>query len=234
MNLESGVYHSLLFCFIESEDFIMTKKHDVRIDRTKLHPWLNYKLTLLLKQCAKKGIYLIITQGFRSKAEQDALYAQGRTKKGSIVTNAKGSDYSSQHQWGIAFDIAINDKKLLYDEATIRKVAKIAKSKKVGLAWGGDWVSPVDTPHFYLDKWGDTPSKLKKKYGVFDNFKKTWTKKVSGANDKGIRIFAKNKIVVLKKGLKNGTKVNVMYVKGNYAKVEYKGTVGFCKVKYLK
>ena len=143
----------------------MKKEHDIRIDRTKLHPWLNYKLTLLLKQCAKKGIYLIITQGFRSKAEQDALYAQGRTKKGSIVTNAKGSDYSSQHQWGIAFDIAINDKKLLYDEATIRKVAKIAKSKKVGLAWGGDWVSPVDTPHFYLEKWGDTTSKLKSTYG---------------------------------------------------------------------
>lgn len=212
----------------------MTKKHDIRINRTKLHPWLNYKLGLLLKQCEKKGIYLIITEGFRSKEYQDKLYAKGRTKPGNIVTNAKGSDYSSQHQWGIAFDIAINDSKLLYNEATIRKVAKIAKSNKVGLAWGGDWVSPVDTPHFYLDKWGDTPSKLKKKYGVFDNFKKTWTKKVSGANENGIRIFGKNKITVLKKGLKNGTKVNVMYVKGNYAKVEYKGTVGYCKAKYLK
>ncbi|MEE0293756.1 MAG: M15 family metallopeptidase, partial [Eubacterium sp.] len=84
--------------------------HDIRIDRSKLHPWLNYKLTLLLNQCEKKGIYLIITQGFRSKAEQDSLYAQGRTKPGNIVTNAKGNDYSSQHQWGIAFDIAINDK----------------------------------------------------------------------------------------------------------------------------
>ncbi len=212
----------------------MTKKHDIRINRTKLHPWLNYKLGLLLKQCEKKGIYLIITEGFRSKEYQDKLYAKGRTKPGNIVTNAKGSDYSSQHQWGIAFDIAINDSKLLYNEATIRKVAKIAKSNKVGLAWGGDWVSPVDTPHFYLDKWGDTPSKLKKKYGVFDNFKKTWTKKVSGANENGIRIFGKNKITVLKKGLKNGTVVNVMYVKGNYAKVEYKGTVGYCKAKYLK
>ena len=72
----------------------MNKTHDIIIDRTKLHPWLNYKLTLLLKQCAKKRIYLIITQGFRSKAQQDELYAQGRTKKGNIVTNAKGSDYS--------------------------------------------------------------------------------------------------------------------------------------------
>ena len=73
----------------------MNKTHDIIIDRTKLHPWLNYKLTLLLKQCAKKRIYLIITQGFRSKAQQDELYAQARTKKGNIVTNAKGSDYSS-------------------------------------------------------------------------------------------------------------------------------------------
>lgn len=207
--------------------------HDIRIDRSKLHPWLNYKLTLLLNQCEKKGIYLIITQGFRSKAEQDSLYAQGRTKPGNIVTNAKGNDYSSQHQWGIAFDIAINDKNI-YDSNKIKKVAKIAKSNKVGLAWGGDWVSPVDMPHFYLDKWGDTPSKLKSTYGNFDNFKKTWTRKVSGANEKGIRIFGKNKITVLKKGLKNGTKVNVMYVKGNWVKVEYKGAVGYCKAKYLK
>ncbi|WP_288681678.1 M15 family metallopeptidase [uncultured Eubacterium sp.] len=211
----------------------MTKKHDVRIDRRKLHPWLNYKLGLLLKQCEKAGIYLIITQGFRSKAQQDELYAQGRTKKGNIVTNAKGSDYSSQHQWGIAFDIAINDKKLLYDEATIRKVAKIAKSKKVGLAWGGDWVSPVDTPHFYLAKWGDTPSQLKKKYGVFDNFKKTWTKKVYNTKA-GLNIWNKTRTKVLAKKVPNGTKVNVMYVKGAYAKVEYKGTVGYMKAKYLK
>lgn len=220
----------------------MTKKHDIRINRTKLHPWLNYKLGLLLKQCAKKGIYLIITEGFRSKEYQDKLYAKGRTKPGNIVTNAKGSDYSSQHQWGIAFDIALNydvdgDGRItddIYNNKGIKDVAKIAKSKKVGLAWGGDWTSPVDTPHFYLDKWGDTPSKLKRTYGNFDNFKKTWTKKVSGANENGIRIFGKSKITVLKKGLKNGTVVNVMYVKGNYAKVEYKGTVGFCKIKYLK
>lgn len=126
----------------------------------------------------KKQIFLIITEGFRSREYQDSLYAKGRTKPGRIVTNAKGSDYSSQHQWGIAFDIAINDNRLLYNEAVLRKVAKIAKSKKVGLSGGDDWISPIDTPHFYLNKWGDTPSKLKKTYGNFDNFKKIWTKKV--------------------------------------------------------
>ena len=210
----------------------MKKQHDIRINRKELHPWLNYKLTLLLKKCAKKGIYLIITEGFRSKEYPDKLYAQGRTTPGNIVTNAKGSTYSSQHMWGIAFDIAINDKKLLYDNKTIKKVAVIAK--KVGLGWGGDWKSPVDYPHFYLKKWKDTPTKLKKKYGTPDKFKKIWTKKVAGANKKGVRIFNKTKTKVLKKGLKNGTKVNVMYTKSWYCKVDYKGTVGYIKKKYLK
>ena len=31
-------------------------KHDVRIDREKLHPWLNHKLGLLLKECAKQSM----------------------------------------------------------------------------------------------------------------------------------------------------------------------------------
>ena len=218
----------------------MKKTHDIRIDRTKLHPWLNYKLTLLLKQCAKKGIYLIITEGFRSKEYQDKLYAKGRTKPGNIVTNAKGSDYSSQHQWGIAFDIALKydvdgDGRITddtYNNKGIKDVAKIAKSKKVGLAWGGDWVSPVDTPHFYLGKWGDTPAKLKRTYGTFEKFKKTWTKEVFGTK-KGLNIWNKIRTKVLKKKLPNKTKVNVMYVKKGYAKVEYNGVVGYMKAKYL-
>lgn len=154
----------------------MKKEHDVRIDRTKLHPWLDYRLGILLKKCEKKGIYLIITEGFRSKEYQDSLYAKGRTKPGKIVTNAKGSTYSSQHMWGIAFDIAINDSKLLYDTATIRKVAVIAKG--IGLGWGGDWKSIVDTPHFYLPKWGSTTSQLKALYGTPEKFKRTWKKTV--------------------------------------------------------
>lgn len=210
----------------------MKKQHDIRIDRSKLHPWLNYKLGLLLKRCGKKKIFLIITEGFRSKEYQDSLYAKGRTKPGRIVTNAKGSDYSSQHQWGIAFDIAINDNRLLYNEAALRKVAKIAKSKKVGLSWGGDWISPIDTPHFYLNKWGDATVDLKKAYGNFDNFKKTWTKKVAGTK-RGLNIWNKSKTKILKKKIPNGTKVNVMYIKGRYAKVEYKGTVGYMKSSYL-
>lgn len=151
-------------------------------DITQLHPRLQEKAAELVALCKKNGITIKIGECFRSVKEQNDLYAQGRTKPGSIVTNAKGTSYSSQHQWGIAFDFfldmdidgdgkksddAFNNKK-----STFNKVGKLAKS--IGLGWGGDWKSPVDMPHVYLKDWGSTTSKLKSKYGTPDNFKKTW------------------------------------------------------------
>ena len=208
----------------------MKKEHDVRIDRTKLHPWLDYRLGILLKKCAKKGLYLIITEGFRSKEYQDSLYAKGRTKPGKIVTNAKGSTYSSQHMWGIAFDIAINDSKLLYDTTTIKKVAAIAK--KIGLGWGGDWTSIVDTPHFYLTKWGSTTSQLKSLYATPDAFKKTWKKKVK--REKGLLLWkAESKLTGSYLRIPNGATVEALYTKGWYTKVRYKGKVGYVNKKFV-
>lgn len=213
-------------------------KHDIRIDRSKLHPQLNYKLGLLLKKCKKKGIYLIITEGFRTPAEQDKLFAQGRTTPGIIVTNARGSSYSSQHQWGIAFDVAMNydvdgDGKVSDDTWNLKgfnEVAKIAKS--IGLGWGGDWKSFQDTPHFYLKKWGSTTAKLKQQYGTFVNFKKTWS----------ATVYRTNGLILWKDALKvnkilripNEERVQVLYKKMWYAKVKYQGKYGFVNKKYLK
>ena len=211
----------------------MANNHDVRIDRKKLHPWLDHKLGLLLKECAREGIYLIITEGFRTVAQQNALYAKGRTKPGKVVTNAKGSSYSSQHMWGVAFDIAINDSKRLYDAGLIKKVAEIAKSDKVGLGWGGDWKSFPDTPHFYLKKWGSGTGELKATYGTPAKFKKTWRKKVK--RKKGLLIWKDADKKASLKRVKNGTKVRVMYVKGWYARVLLAdGTTGYMNKKYLK
>lgn len=139
-------------------------------DMKALHPDLQEKITLLQKKCAAAGITIGIGECLRTKAEQDALYAQGRTKPGKIVTNAKGSSYSSMHQWGVAFDFylkmdvdgdgktsddAFNNSTGLYD-----KVGKIGQS--IGLEWGGSWKSIKDRPHFQLPNWGSTPTKLKK------------------------------------------------------------------------
>ena len=143
-------------------------------DITLCHPRLQALTAQLVDKCVGAGFPIKIGESFRSVAEQDALYAQGRTQPGSIVTNARGSSYSSQHQWGIAVDFYRADGKGAYNEAGdyFNRVGAIAK--QLGLGWGGDWKSIVDKPHVYLPDWGSGTGILKQKYGTFENFKKTW------------------------------------------------------------
>lgn len=68
----------------------MKKEHDVRIDRTKLHPWLDYKLTVLLKKCAKKKIYLIITEGFQDEGTSGRIICTGKNKTRQNRDQLKG------------------------------------------------------------------------------------------------------------------------------------------------
>ena len=143
-----------------------------------LHPLLEFKILQLVSICENEGLKIKVTQGYRSKAEQDALYAQGRTKPGKIVTNAKGG--YSMHNWGIAFDFCRNDGKGTYNESGdfFTKVGKLGQS--IGLEWGGSWKSFPDKPHFQLPDWGSTTAILRRQYGTFEKFKATW--KYVGAN----------------------------------------------------
>lgn len=50
-------------------------------DISRLHPRLQGKVAQLQKACEKAGLALGIGECFRSAAEQDALYAQGRTSR---------------------------------------------------------------------------------------------------------------------------------------------------------
>lgn len=138
------------------------------------HPRLQELAAEMVKKCASEGLIIEIGESFRTVAEQDALYAQGRTKPGSIITNAPGSSYSSMHQWGVAFDIYRNDGKGAYNESGNFFIKAGAIGKSLGLEWGGDWHSIVDKPHYQLPDWGSTPSRLKSLYGNVNNFKKTW------------------------------------------------------------
>lgn len=150
-------------------------------DTTALHPTLQAKLAELKTKCAAQGLKIGIGECVRTVAEQDALYAQGRTTSGSIVTNAKGSSYSSMHQWGIAFDFYRNDGTGAYNDKDgfFSKVGKIGQG--IGLEWGGSWTSIVDKPHFQLPDWGSGPSKLKKLYGTPEKFKASWPKATTTA-----------------------------------------------------
>lgn len=145
-------------------------------DVTALHPDLQKKVSELRILCAKRGLKIGIGECLRTSAEQDALYAKGRTVPGIRVTNAKGSTFSSQHQWGIAFDFYRNDGMGAYNTEGhfFERVGALAKS--IGLGWGGDWKSLVDKPHLYLPQWGSTTARLKQLYGTPEIFMRTWRK----------------------------------------------------------
>ena len=135
-------------------------------DMTLVHPRLQEKVELLKKRFPKIGF----SDGMRTKAVQDTLYAQGRTKAGKIVTNVKYPN--SQHNWGIAVDFFHNQVGNLYPLSFMNEVGSYAKS--IGLGWGGDWTSFVDRPHLYLPDWGSTTSKLASQYKTPAEFQKTW------------------------------------------------------------
>ena len=93
------------------------------------------------------GIAINIISGTRTHAEQDALYAQGRTTGGEIVTNARGG--YSNHNFGIAFDIGVFSGNRYLPESPLYKAVG-ALGMELGLEWGGNWKTIVDQPHFQL------------------------------------------------------------------------------------
>lgn len=143
-------------------------------DITLCHPRLQILAAELIEDCAAQGLKIKIGETLRTVAEQDALYAQGRTTPGNIVTNAPGSSYSSYHQWGTAFDFFRNDGRGAYydNDGFFARVGKIGVN--LGLEWGGNWKSPVDKPHFQLPDWGSTTAGIKKLYKTPEEFMKTW------------------------------------------------------------
>ena len=143
-------------------------------DITLCHPRLQHLAGQLIEECGRQGLSIKIGETFRTVAEQDALYAQGRTEPGNIVTNAPGSNYSSYHQWGTAFDIFRNDGAGAYNDSALffQRVGAIGMS--LGLEWGWNWKSIMDNPHFQLPDWGSSTSGIKKVYSTPEVFMKTW------------------------------------------------------------
>lgn len=112
-----------------------------------LLPPLHGPARQLVRKAAEAGIQIKLISGTRTYAEQQALYDQGRTKPGKIVTNAKPG--SSWHNHGAAFDIGIfRDGQYVPESPAYRTVGQIGK--KLGFEWGGDFSSIVDEPHFQM------------------------------------------------------------------------------------
>lgn len=114
----------------------------------KVHPELARRVTLLIQALANKGMTVEVVQGLRTFAEQDALYKQGRTKPGQVVTNAKGGQ--SNHNYGLAVDLCpfVNGKPQWIDNAGFIRIG--IEAAKLGLDWGGSWKKFIDKPHVQM------------------------------------------------------------------------------------
>lgn len=107
------------------------------------------------------SIHIRVTQGLRTKAEQDALYAKGRTTPGSIVTRAQGG--FSAHNFGLAVDCCPDKIDGVpwspdWDAADARYAAMVAAGEKQGLVCGANWHSIKDEPHFQIAGFPVTPT----------------------------------------------------------------------------
>lgn len=103
-----------------------------------------------------------ITDGIRTTAQQQKLYAKGRTAPGEKVTNADGVKNKSNHQlkadgYGHAVDLYpyVNGKIDFADtHGNLPKIAvhikQVAANLNIKIGWGGDWKGSWDKPHFEL------------------------------------------------------------------------------------
>ncbi len=118
-----------------------------------LDPVMQEKVRELIKNLIDVGIRILLTSGFRSASEQNALYAQGRTTPGNIVTNAKGTD--SFHTWSIAVDFEPLDQQgNPIDDPRLYQIV-IATAKNLGFEAGADWPSFPDKRHLQFTQGHD-------------------------------------------------------------------------------
>lgn len=105
-----------------------------------------------LARARAEGLDPLITCTRRTSAEQDALYAQGRTKPGKIVTNAKAGQ--SAHNYGLALDFVpmVNGKpEWSAKHPHWTRLGELAES--VGFEWAGRWTRFREFPHIQYPNW---------------------------------------------------------------------------------
>jgi peptidoglycan L-alanyl-D-glutamate endopeptidase CwlK len=124
-----------------------------------LLPLVRQRVEAFIKAAKDSGIDLLVTSTYRDDESQNALYAQGRTTAGKIVTNAKAGQ--SFHNYRCAVDVVpIVAGKPRWDakDEVWQTIGRLGK--EAGLEWAGDWVKFKEYPHFQYTS-GFTLAELK-------------------------------------------------------------------------
>jgi hypothetical protein len=111
-----------------------------------VYPGLAAKINQLYTMLAPQDFR--VTQGLRTWSQQAALYAQGRTAPGEIVTNAPAG--YSWHEFGLAVDLVpMVGGEPDWDVEHPSWPAMISTGESLGLVSGSTWTNP-DRPHFQM------------------------------------------------------------------------------------
>ena len=111
---------------------------------------VEYNVRQWLTRCEALGLPVLITDTLRTQAAQTALYAQGRTESGNIVTNAPRVSF---HGAGLALDFCKNVKGEEYSDRAFF-LAAIREAKAAGFSSGIDWENFPELPHLQWDMGG--------------------------------------------------------------------------------
>lgn len=121
----------------------------------EVHPLLSAKIQQLDSLLLGESVEIQVVQGLRSWNQQAALYAQGRTAPGPIVTNAKPG--YSWHNFALAVDCvpaqAFDPEGQFLPDWNPQHPAwqtMIAKGEALGLYSGAEFRTLPDYPHFQL------------------------------------------------------------------------------------
>ena len=112
-----------------------------------LLPQVRSRVQKFFDAAKAQGIDLLVTSTYRDNASQAALYAQGRTAPGKIVTNAKAGQ--SFHNYRCAVDVVpMRNGKPVWDskDPVWQVVGRLGTA--AGLEWAGDWKRFKEFPHF--------------------------------------------------------------------------------------
>lgn len=124
-----------------------------------VHPDL---VKVMMEAIKESPVDFTITDGGRTTAMQQALYAKGRTKPGHIVTKADGVRNKSNHQaWKDGYYHAVDlypyvNGNIDFDDKANRlsiiapHIIGVGKKMGIKIEWGGKFLSINDKPHFQL------------------------------------------------------------------------------------
>lgn len=112
-----------------------------------LLPQVKQRVEAFIKAAEASGIDLLVTSTYRDEESQNALYTQGRTTAGKVVTNAKAGQ--SFHNYRCAIDVVplVNGKPVWDTSYQVwQTIGRLGK--EAGLEWAGDWKRFKEYPHF--------------------------------------------------------------------------------------